>query len=380
MSASSGGLTLAAPTAALEDALEAFVRAHPFHSSGHRRFFATLERRIGHREVSVVALLEGQIVGYAPAFVVPRRRLRAVAVPVVTGGSLVSAGPLVDQALGEKARHEVLAAMVEALRRAVTSEGAHWLRWVLSPMSGHRSTLVAERPHPLLPLGFTMRQIPGPVLSLAHSPETLLAGMGATTRHAIRKAERSGLRVVHSANSPEAASLLETFRGSAGLSFGGMTEANAAFDAVLECVRDEAPRPDALLHAVVVRQDDEPLGAVVTSESNGCAYYFLAFNTPKGLRADANRAGLWAAVQASQGRGARWFQMGSLDFGSDKSGRISAFKQQFGGTIVSSPVFEWCARPLADSVVRLAESMIGSGRRYASSLTARRGDRARSAR
>jgi predicted N-acetyltransferase YhbS len=128
---------------ALEGAVQRFVLAHPQHGPGHRRELAAVERALGHRECSLVALEGGEVVGYAPLWAVESVHIRMWRVTSLTGAGLVSCGPLVSPALSVSAQRETLQALVGAAKGVAKAEGAHWLRWVLPPVAGGEATFHA---------------------------------------------------------------------------------------------------------------------------------------------------------------------------------------------------------------------------------------------
>ena len=348
-----------------EAAVAAFIAAHPAHGPGHHRAFATVERARGHRELSVVAERGGRIVGYAPAFLIPQVTLRVLRLHSAAGGSLVAAGPLASDA-------ESLAALVSAVRARGAATKATRLQWVMAPMVDKQSELGAHPAAALLPLGAALGVIAGPVVSLSAEPPALLAGCSASTRTLLRRAERAveaGALRVETLEGVDAAAALAQVGGvdSAAVvrtAFGGAQDAAAAFGAVCESVLASAP---GLAHAVVVWSKIDgagssgtgaPLGAVVTCEANGWAYYLLAFNTAAGLAVEANRLALWRALLGARSRGVRWFQLGSLDHGEGKAARIAAFKRQFGGRVVGAPVASWELSPVRAAAIRLAEGLV----------------------
>lgn len=349
-----------------EALIEAFVLSHPEHGPGNRRALAAVERALGHREVSQIALRSGRVIGVAPAFAIHSRVLRLLQTTRVAGGSLVAAGPLVCADLPEKQAGPVFRALFDAVQRAAAQAGALEFGWVLPPIAGARSTITAHRPLPLLAFGAQLGHVPGPVVDLSLSEDELLASLSATTRTRIRRSrdERIEIRVPTSA--AERVQSLEPFRSSASTAFAGVGEPERAFDAVVahllasSAVHDTIAKPVA--HPVVIVKDGEPISAVVTCESNGAAYYLLAFNTEAGRAADGNRLALWHAMLQARSRGVRWFQLGSLDFGSGKAASISAFKRQFGGIILLAPTLTWPVRPVADAALTFLQTMVTSAR------------------
>ena len=337
-----------------EGALDAFIRAHPGHGPGHRRQFAKLEAVFGNRELSVIALLDGNIVGYAPAFLIEAKQFVVWRSRLVGGGSLVASGPLVDASLAPQRRAAVLTELIAAIRRQAAGYRATWLRYSLSSMSGDSSTVTAERPFPMLAMGCTLRTVPSSVLDLSRSEDALFAEMSATTRNLIRKSVREGLESRDLRSRAE----WQQFSHAANSAFGHRAAASVGLEAVHELLIAPPDGSETLAHATVVLRDAEPLSCVVTCESNGTSYYFLALNTEPGLALNANRLALWQAIRGAKARGARWFQLGSRDFGLSKSARISDFKQQFGGTVVMSPVAEWCERPRETATTDMIASVI----------------------
>lgn len=342
-----------------ESAAEAFVRAHPAHGPGHSRRLAAIEAAFGHTDLSVIALLGERVVAYAPVIVLESRQLRVLHTRTVAGGSLVAAGPLVEASLGGRERSAVLAAVMQQVRRSAAQSRADWVRYVLPAMAGDQSSLTAERPFPFLALGATLRTIPGAVIVLSASETELLGGMSATTRNLLRRSEREGLTARPIASRAE----WECFRGTAPAAFGHRRGADAGFDAVYDTLIAPGDAAAPLAHATVIERGGELLSCVVTCESNLSGYYLLAFNSESGLACNANRFALWQAMLGARGRGVRWFQMGSRDFSAGKSGSISDFKQQFGGSVMLSPVAEWCERPMRVAGVRLVSGVVAHARR-----------------
>lgn len=85
--------------------------------------------------------------------------------------------------------------------------------------------------------------------------------------------------------------------------------------------------------AVCVEHENAPVCAVVVTVVNNVALYFLAFNSPQSHAIGANRLALWEAIRESRSRGARWFEIGPLHWGTGKEAAISDFKRGFGGRV-----------------------------------------------
>jgi hypothetical protein len=347
--------------------VESFILRHPSHGPGHRLALARIDAALGCTELSFIALMGDRVVGYAPARAVRTKVLRVIPTTSVSGGGLVACGPLVEPTLRKAQQAEVFAALAAAVREAARREGAAWLRWVHPPVLGTLPTLEALDPRQLLAAGFDLRLLPGLLVDLRASEDELLAGLNATNRRRIQRAEQSGL-VSTELEGSAAADALQPLRQHASAAFGAHPNADQAFSTLLTLLGETggeqtehavsplaSSTPPALLRLLCVRHatNGGTLGAVVTCESNGLAYYFLAFNSADGLAQGASPVGLWRAMLASKARGNRWFLLGSLEYGESKSARISAFKRQFGGATVMAPVAEWCARPLTVAALQL---------------------------
>jgi hypothetical protein len=348
---------------ALEGAVQRFVLAHPQHGPGHRRELAAVERALGHRECSLVALEGGEVVGYAPLWAVESVHIRMWRVTSLTGAGLVSCGPLVSPALSVSAQRETLQALVGAAKGVAKAEGAHWLRWVLPPVAGGEATFTPQSVDGLLAAGLSVRVLAGYLVDLQQPEEVLRAALNANTRREIRKALEGGLR--SETQSGEAASrTLGDFEAVASTALAGHARATMGLGAIRAALTlpgstgaaDERAAP--LLH-VTVALGATPLSAVVTCESNGLAYYLLALNHPEALARDANGVALWSSMLSARTRGIRWFLLGSREYGEGKSARISEFKRKFGGGLVLAPIAERCVRPIARSALALAEGAMG---------------------
>lgn len=354
----------------LETAVQRFVIGHPHHAPGHRRELAAVERALGHRERSLVALRGGEVVGYAPLWAVDSVRLRFWRVTSLSGAGLVSCGPLVSVALSTSEQRATLQALTTASMAAARGEGAHWLRWVLPPVAGDTPTMSPSTADMYSSLGLSVRVLTGLLVDLQQPEAALRSALSATTRRGIVKAEQRGLRS-RSLHGAAAAELLGAFESEATAAFADNRNARSALRAVraafgppLAQAQGDAggsEPPSALLHLVAAGDaESAPLSAVVTCESSGLAYYFLAFNRPEAKERDANPVALWQAMLSCRARGNRWFLLGSLEHGTSKSARISAFKRKFGGEVVLSPVLDWRARPVAVALVQLLEAGVGA--------------------
>lgn len=339
-----------------EPAAEAFVLAHPAHGPGHRRAFAALDRATGLRDLTVVAWQGARVVGIAPAVRTVGRVARVLRDPSASGGSLVACGPLVDAALPAGERRAVLAALVRAAAEQARATGAIRLGWIVPAETSDADELVACLPEARRSL------VSGFVLDLTRPADDLWRGINSTTRNLIRRAERDGLTADVLAGE-RAADALGGFAGLAGPGFGHRPDAVAAFAAVRRTLFVESELP-ALAHVVLVRRGDEALSAVVTCESNGAGYYLLAFNTPAGLAANANRLALWRAILAARERGVRTFLLGSHDQGAGKAAAISGFKRQFGGTVQAAPRVAWTLRPGRERLLALVAGLASWARAW----------------
>jgi hypothetical protein len=76
------------------------------------------------------------------------------------------------------------------------------------------------------------------------------------------------------------------------------------------------------------------VGVVLCATAGRSCYYWKSYRERERNLTGANNLALWEAILQARASSCRFFELGSMDFGDDKQGSISKFKQSFGGSAV----------------------------------------------
>lgn len=101
-------------------------------------------------------------------------------------------------------------------------------------------------------------------------------------------------------------------------------------------------------HDLVVRakHDGETVSVVVVHVRGSSAFYQMNSSSISGQKVSANPFALHAALVASSGLGAKYFELGRYsDSDSEKTRQINDYKSQFGGFVVPVPNFDLRIKP-----------------------------------
>ena len=306
------------------EAWDRFVRAHPHHAPGHLSATLELEQRQGAAIDASFALVDeaDRVVAVCPLVDGKERQLRIIPQRIRGSGTWFAAGPLADTTRGAKVAAELLQQVVEHLVTTARQDGVHRLLFSYPAVAGPASAVDALGYFPLRRFGFTDGNRVTQLIRLEGSEETLFAALDAKARNKVRRAEGLGC-VVEPIDSP--AQWASTWPRYAE-TLGPLAMRQEAFVSIYDAFI--APG-DAV--ALQVLHEGRVACVVTVSMVNGAAYYWLGFGAQQDGPPGANVLGLWRGILLARARGARLFEVGSLDFDEGKQGRIAAFKQQFGG-------------------------------------------------
>jgi hypothetical protein len=92
-------------------------------------------------------------------------------------------------------------------------------------------------------------------------------------------------------------------------------------------------------------------------------YYWLGFNARPPRLTGANNFVLWQTMLLWKSRGARFFEVGSLEFSNEKLIKIAAFKESFGGTSCYCLTGAVDLKPVKRRAVDLVDALVNAARR-----------------
>jgi hypothetical protein len=176
---------------------------------------------------------------------------------------------------------------------------------------------------PLKPFGYRELNTVGLLLDLRAGIESLWMRLNASCRNKIRRAEREGAqfhRVEDRQEWLDCYDLNVQTLGPQCLSRGTM-----------ELVWDEFV-PSGLATVGAAKVGGQIASVVVVVGRGTSCYYWFSFNRRPLPLPGANNLALWHSILLWQGRGARFFELGSMEFGNPRQEHIATFKESFGGT------------------------------------------------
>jgi len=162
------------------------------------------------------------------------------------------------------------------------------------------------------------------VLDLDRPEAEIFAGFRKSSRPLIRQAKRNGVNARPVATREEWLGFDEANQ---------WTQADAALPrSAMERAWDELIAPGHAI-ALAVEHDGKPVSVIVVTIVNRVAHYLLSFNSPRAYELAANHVAVWEGICEARRRGARWFELGPLDYGVQKDAQIAHFKMGFGGIV-----------------------------------------------
>jgi len=242
--------------------------------------------------------------------------------PLGLGGlAWVNRGPLWRPASAAEAgggHTASLIAMLAALKSRYVDERGLYLRVQPNVADG---ALPASS---LAKTGLEAAYAPGWVsarIDLGMPLEDLRRGLKQKWRNCLNKAERQEIEI----RAAEDGDAMEDFLGGhANMEFAGTVTAE-----FLRALQAALPHGEKLT-AVAAYQDNEYLGGALIARYGDTAEYLAGNTTSEGRRLNAGQLALWSAVEAAQGEGRRWFDLGGMDKALTPQG-IYHFKEGLGG-------------------------------------------------
>lgn len=167
-------------------------------------------------------------------------------------------------------------------------------------------------------------------VDLTRSLDDIWAGFKGHRRTDVRKAEKLGI-VTRVENTPEALDLVLSFQAQS-MGRRGKSMPSARERTIL-ARRDrlESGRVDVL----VSYRDETPVNAALFGFFNGRAYYHVSGSSDPGYECCGPVHLIWTAIRIYKDRGATCLNLGAA---LEDQGGLFRFKQDFGATVVSTPV------------------------------------------
>jgi Acetyltransferase (GNAT) domain len=304
---------------------DAFVAAHPHASFRHLSGLFALEAEIsGARNRSLMIYDErGRLVGLLPLFEVVERALRYLRLRTLNSGTTLPGGPLFDLSLSAKQERDLLAELMAHVETLARSIGAERVSISYPNVIGDRTSIAHYGYLPLRRFGYREHNIVGLLLDLSASATALFAQLKSACRNMIRRAERDGLtwHVITDRAEWLACHALNV----------QTLGAHAYTPRAFEIIWDEFVAKDTASVGTAKVGGRIASVCVVVGLRTSC-YYWLGFNARPPLATGANNFALWHSILLWQQRGARFFELGSMEFDDARQQQIGAFKESFGGT------------------------------------------------
>ncbi len=333
-----------------------FVRAHPYAAVGHLSAMSAVERATSHAEShSILAVDEqGRVAGVLPLFASVKRDLRVVQSRVLSTGTNFPSGPLVDAKLAAKTQQEVL----ETLTRGAL-DVAHKTRADRCVIN--YPTLIGDMPaiqrwgyYPLRSFGFHERNVVSSVVDMSPAEADLFSGLKSNCRNMVKRAAKDGGQF-------EVLTDVERWLACEDLSRQTLGDGAMSREA-MRVLWDELVVP-GYATVTTASLDGHPASAAVVVGMNLACYYWFGFNARPPKLTGANNFVLWQTMLTWRARGAKFFEVGSLEFSDDKLIKIAAFKESFGGTPFYCLAGSADLKPIKRRAIDLADAVVTGMRR-----------------
>lgn len=333
---------------------DAFVRAHPHASAGHLSGVFALEEAGGNHNRSL--LLRGErdrLAGLLPLFETETRSLRFVRQRRLASGTYLPGGPLLAPELSARQQRDALALLVAEAQRVAAASRADSIAISYPNVAGGRASVEHYGYLPLRHFGFRESNVVSLLADLNSPEETLLGNLKGNCRNMIRRAEREGAQFRLVERRDEWLALEE---------LNAQTLGDLSYPRrVLEVVWDEfVAKGFATVGAAFA--GGAVASVVVAVGAGSSCYYWMGFNARPLAVVGANNLALWRTMLLWKGRGARVFELGSMEFSDAKQRRISEFKESFGGRPVYALGGTLELRPAKQALLSLAGAGVAAVR------------------
>lgn len=282
----------------------------------------------GRRDMSF-ALLDrnsgGRIVVVVPLHLIRKRIARTI--PWNMLDSL--GGPALANDLGRKERRKTIESVRDCLIGLASSHGAREIHLAIAPMTPAFRGERCPRVNPLLEMGCENTLTQTWVVDLRANKEVVWEHMEGRARTAIRKAEKTGVKV-RVADKPEDLDLYYRLHCETYKRTGVPPHPRSYFEAIWNGFQK------VNLARILFAELD---GEVVAAESFGvykkATVYWTGASSGKGLSVEANSLLQWTAMQWMIENGIEWYETGEA-FPNLRGGKLkglSDFKRSFGGVL-----------------------------------------------
>jgi hypothetical protein len=327
---------------------DAFVRAHPMASYGHLAAnFALADETPGVQNRSLVVRDGGEVVGVLPLFEVSDRELRWIRVRSLVSGAFFPAGPLISPSVPPKSTSKVLGLLLGAVRARAATLRADRVVIAYPSVTDAQPAIVRFGYSPLLHHGYSARPGVGLLIDLCKSPEQLAAARRGGCKSSVAKAQAAGATVGVLRHRDEWIACNDINVQTLGPLAFSQRQLGAIWDHFI------APGHAT---AYAVYADKVIAAALVTIQWRDSAYYWIGWRRYPMPFLGASHLALWSAILGSRERGCRFFELGSLEFGSAKNTGISEFKQSFGGTPYQTLAAELIVKPMKSAGIAVAKA------------------------
>lgn len=247
--------------------------------------------------------------------------------PFLGGIARLNRGPLLLEALPEKAAIETSLGVLQALFGEARRQ-RWWIVQVAPELPDHETSQQGLRQ-----LGLRRQAIAAWAsgrLDLRADEPSLLMGLKAKWRNCMRKGTRDGVVVAHQqGNNSYQDQLIHSYANlQRSRGFKGLSE---------ELIRQLAEQQGQAwsLDLFVARDsntsiDDEPIGFLVSTRHGDTATYLIGSTNDKGRQMQANSNLLWQAILHAKRNGCAWFDVGGLSTVTPKG--VADFKQGLNAT------------------------------------------------
>jgi hypothetical protein len=312
----------------LREEWDRFVQANPEAWAGHSSSILEFERLLGNETRPYLARDDqGKVVGVIPLIITRTRR--APFLPVITtlgSGSVLRGAPLIESSWNQRERERFWDSFAKWAVSFGATIGCHRIRLSFPHFLGPKPIHEVYRYLPLLDHGFTAPSNLTLILDLASCKDDLMRVLDGKCRNLVRRARDGGAsfsRIVDKTDWLSCFELnLQTFREN---------DCQALSEKAFDFLWDGFVAR-GLAEAFAVRYEGQPVSAALTVGTRWSHYYWYGFNRqPRCPLPGVGNLLVFEILRYHQEKGMPYFELGSLNFGSQRVRRIAAFKEDFGG-------------------------------------------------
>jgi len=333
---------------------DAFTDTHPEASFGHSSSLFDWGKAQGVVNRSIAVLDDRDcILGLLPLYQLNERRCRRPWRCLLSSIEFPG-GPLLRTGIGAKPATATVELLLEETRKLARQERIDVIDINYPTVIGGDLAIHRLGHYPLRRFGYQEQFGASMVIDLSHSAEELFARLHQTCRNKVRKALSAGAECRGIESKQEWVSSYSLYAETLGEDAISKEQFSLLWDYFV--VPGRAFVLGTYLGA-------EMLSARISVKTSASAYNWMGFRRKKDAVSGAFNLMVWGAIQHAKAGGCRRFEIGSLNYATEKLATISEFKRSFGGENCYQLRGRYLCRPLRDAAFNLAENLWTAVRR-----------------